>query len=278
MRKLVSIIAILTSVVLSNCSPNQNIKTLQFVPLSGEDFNYPADTSFVPPKDKRWNERKKMHDSCMGASFPANAIFIRTKDTFRLGCIVNRKTMKIVKDLDPRDYTRDEVSTMLNFMTKPCYERMPFSILIDSFFRTRIIINLPGANENLNNEFNTALHTSVNTHVEIGSWVNLEMTNALGKILDTTKDATKLEYKKYLLQTDNMVLIRSAAITDITFYVDTKKSISNKLHNILIPKPVATVENSNLKPQIFFVNNNSIEITFTGIFQAMGQFMRCELR
>src|SRR5438874_8168239 len=99
-----------------------------------------------------------MHDSCMGASFPANAIFIRTKDTFSLGCIVNRKTMKVVKNLDLRDYTRGEVSVMLSFVTKPCYERMPFSILIDSFFRTQIIINLPGANENLNNELNAALH------------------------------------------------------------------------------------------------------------------------
>ena len=138
--------------------------------------------------------------------------------------------------------------------------------------------SVPGANENLNSELNTAIHTSVNTHVEIGSWVNLEMTNALGKILDTTKDATKLEYKKYLLQPDNMVLIRSAAITDITFYVDTKQSISNKLHGILLQKPVATVENSNLKPQIFFINDNSIEIAFTSFFQAMGQFMKCELR
>jgi len=59
--------------------------------------------------------------------------------------------------------------------------------------------------------------------------------------------------------------------------VDTKQSISNKLHAILLQKPVATVENSNLKLQIFFVNDNSIEITFTTLFQAMGQFMRCEL-
>src|SRR5437868_9926085 len=104
------------------------------------------------------------------------------------------------------------------------------------------------------------------------------MTDALGEILDTTKDATKLEYKKYLLQPDNMVLIRSAALTDITFYVDTKQSISNELHDILLQKPVAAVKNSNLKPQIFFINDNGIEVTFTSFFQTMGQFMRCELR
>src|SRR5437867_946575 len=100
MRKLVFLFVIISSVTCYNCSSNQNLKTIQFVPLSEKDFNYPADTSFIPPTGKGWDARKKWFDSCIGMSFAANAFFMRTKDTFILGAIVNRKTMKVVKNFN----------------------------------------------------------------------------------------------------------------------------------------------------------------------------------
>src|SRR5439155_24476296 len=117
MKKTAIVISIVTLVIFNSCASDQNKGTIQFIPLSGKDFNYSADTSFAVPKGKTWDERKRIHDSCMGSSFDANAVFIRTKDTFQLGCIVNLKRMKIVKNLD------SSVSSItLNFTTKPCYE------------------------------------------------------------------------------------------------------------------------------------------------------------
>ena len=68
------------------------------------------------------------------------------------------------------------------------------------------------------------------------------MTDVLSKMLDTTTNAKALEYKAALLQPDNMVLIRSAAVTDISFYIHPQKPFSNELKAALIQKPVATVE------------------------------------
>jgi hypothetical protein len=259
-----------------NCS--ENSKSIQFIPLTEKDFNYTADSSFMPPTGKEVDARRRWFDSCMGMSFPANAFFMRTKDTFTIGCIVNRKTMKIVRNFDYRDYTRDELIPTLNVVTKPCYFKMPFPVRFDSLFRSKTNLKLSGVDENINRELNEVIHSSENNEIESGGWLLLEATDALGKILDTAKDSKKLAYKYELLQPDNMVLIRSASITNITMYIHTQKPISNKLKNVLLQKPVAKEESKSLQPQLFFVNDNLIELNFTGYFQVLGQFMKCELR
>src|SRR6476619_8209113 len=104
MKKLIILIVSFLDIIISGCSGNQQKGSIQFIPLSAKDFNAPADTSFIPPESKEFNERKKWHDSCMGTSFPANAFFIRTVDTFHLGDIVNNKTMKVVERPTPPDY------------------------------------------------------------------------------------------------------------------------------------------------------------------------------
>jgi hypothetical protein len=277
MKKSATIISLIISVVFNCCSSNENNRTIQFIPLSEKDFNYSADTTFAVPKGKIWDERKRMHDSCMGTSFPANSIFIRTRDTFYLGCIVNRQTMKIVKNLDLRRLTGIDFGNMFRFITKPCYERRSIHISIDSFFRKTFMLKISSAREDINKEFNEAIRTSVYNEIETGSWFNAELTDALGKILDTSKNESLLEYKKYLLEPDNMVLMRSSSLTDVTLYIHTRKPMSAALQNILIKKPFAMLENISLKPQLFFVDGETIQITMNGIFQMMGQFMKGEL-
>ena len=276
--KKTTIIYLIIFFVFNSCTSNHDKGSIQFIPLSAKDFNAPADTSFIPPESKEFNERKKWHDSCMGTSFPANAFFIRTVDTFHLGDIVNNKTMKVVERPTPPDSSYSPSSMILNVITKPCYYKARFNISIDSFFKNHITLRLPNINNNINNELNDVINNSTYTEVESGSWVYLELTDALGKILDTTKDTRWLKYKAALLQPGNMVLIRSAAVTDISFYIHPQKPISEKLKAVLLQKPSATLEGFDLQSQIFFIDENNIELNFKGYFQLMGQFMKCELR
>jgi hypothetical protein len=277
MKKLILLIVLFPDIIFFSCSGYQQKGTIQFILLGEKDFNAPADTSFIPPESKEFNQRKKWHDSCMGRAFAANAFFIRTRDTFRLGDVVNRKTMKVVKRPTPPDSNYVPSSMQLNVLTKPCYYKTRFNVSMDSFFKTRINLKLPQIDSNLNNELNNEIHTSTYTEVEAGSWSYLELTDALGKILDTTNNTQAVEYKAALLQPDNMVLIRSAAMTDVSFYVHPLKPISEKLKAVLTQKPEATIEGLDIHPQLFFIDETNLELNFKGYFQVMGQFMKCEL-
>ena len=257
------------------CSDNKSKQTLHFEPLTTSEFNFSADSSFAIPKGKIWDERKRMHDSCMGESFPANAIFIKTQDTFFLGCIVNKKTLQRVKNLDIRIPVL--FNNAFNFMTKPCYEKRQLGISPAAFIHEKIKLSINGADAAINEEITNAFYNAVYTEVETGSWINMEFTDAFGKILDTTTNNQLLDYKKYLLDTANMVLIRSSSITDVSFYVTTPKPMSKQLQQIMSQKPFAKISHSNYKVQLFFISSNSLQLKFSGIFQVMGQFMQCKL-
>ncbi len=262
------------------CSGNQPKQTIHFKPLVSSAFNFSADSSFAIPKGKIAEERKRSHDSCMGESFAGNAVFLKTKDTFRLGTIVNMKTMKEVKEVKDFNMIMNQPNIFGNavtFITKPCYDKMQLNISPDSFVNEKIILSIPGAAESINHELNNAFNTAIYTEMEAGSWLNIELTDAFGKILDTTTDPQLLEYKKYLLDTTNMVLIKSSSITDVNFTLTTAKPLSNQLLQALKQKPVAEIANSKLRTQLFFISNNSFQVKFSGIFQVMGQFMQCEL-
>jgi hypothetical protein len=257
------------------CSDNAPKQIIHFEPLTTSEFNFSADSSFAVPKGNVWDERKRMHDSCMGESFPANAIFIKTQDTFFLGCVVNKKTLERVKNLDIRNPLL--FNNAFNFITKPCYEKHKLGISPAAFIHEKIALNIDGADASINEEITNTLYNSVYTEVETGSWINMEFTDALGKILDTTTNDQLLEYKKYLLDTANMVLIRSSSITDVSFYVTTPKPMSKQLQQIMSQKPFAKISHSNYKVQLFFISSNSLQLKFSGIFQVMGQFMQCKL-
>jgi len=176
------------------CGCTTQKENIIFIPISGAEFNYAADSSFAIPHGKIWEERKRIHDSCMGSSYEANAILLRTRDTFMLGCIVDMNTMKVVKGLDLRNLFGD-LSAAFLFTTKPCYEKTTLDIPIDSFMNN-FPLKIDSSNEKINTELKQAVQNSIHTEISTGSWLNMELTDAWGKILDTTTDANLLEYKK----------------------------------------------------------------------------------
>jgi hypothetical protein len=104
----------------------------------------------------------------------------------------------------------------------------------------------------------------------------MELTDALGKLLDTTTDENLLEYKKALLTPGNMILVRSSAIMEVSFYFHTQKPLPDDLIKKLLSKPVS-IEQPYFRSQLFYINKNSFELTLNGFFQVIGQFMKCEL-
>ena len=275
MKKFYSLPVILSLIIFCGCATKQ--QTISFKPINEKEFNSPADSSFAVPHGKIWEERKRLHDSCMGSSYEANAVFMRTKDTFRLGSIVDMKTMKVVKAFDPRNYPKGFFSSVFTFTTKPCYERRSIDSRIDSFMNNRFHLTIDSSNEKINAELMEAIQNSMHTEIETGSWLNMEMTDGFGKILDTTTDADLLEYKKFLLTPGNMILVRSSSITEISFYFHTKNPLSTDLKNRILPKPVLS-GTPYLRVQLFYIDDNSFELKLNGFFQMVGQFMKCELQ
>src|SRR5690348_9534306 len=112
------------------------------------------------------------------------------------------------------------------------------------------LFELDTANNNINHELIEAIKNSDKTEIETGSWITMEMTDALGKILDTTTNPTLLEYKKVLLTPGNMILVRSSAISDITFYFHTEKPLPDDLTKKLLNRPVS-IQQDFFKSQLF---------------------------
>lgn len=267
----------LFSTLIYGCSADEQKKQIRFQPLTSKQFNFSADTSFAEPEGKAWEERRRMHDSCMGETFAVNASFVKTKDTFFIGSVVNMQTMQVVKRIDPRNLAPNAFGSVIKFMTKPCYEKWDMRVSLDSFINKKIELAIPGANEKINEELKEAVQHSTLTEMEAGSWITMELTDALGKTLDTTTNPELLDYKKYLLDTANMVLVKSSSITDASFYIHTSKPMSAGLQQALSQKPVLAFDNSMMQVQLFFIASNRFQVKFNGMFQIIGQFMQCKL-
>lgn len=272
MRILITFVVLLS---LSSCN-NRKQQTIQFKPISESEFNFAADTSFALPHGKLWDERKRVHDSCMGSSYAANAIFMRTRDTFFVGTIVNMKTMKIIKRPERPNDSLPHLPSILNVETRPCYEKSSMHVPIDSFMNHRFLFKIDSSNEKINHELIDAVRNSGRTEIETGSWINMELTDALGKILDTTTNQNLLEYKKALLTPGNVILVRSSAITEMSFYFHLSSTLPADLAKKLQEKPVST-EQPFFKAQFFYIDNNTFRLKLNGFFQVTGQFMKCEL-
>jgi hypothetical protein len=267
---------IILFLLFSFCCCNENRQsTIQFKPINENEFNFPADSTFAIPHSKIWEERKRIHDSCMGSSYAVNAVFMRTRDTFPLGCVVNMKTMEIVRRPPFFNDSSNFLSSLFTFNTKPCYERSEINIPIDSFMNNTFLFKIDSLNDEINKELREAVRNSTHTEVETGSWLNMELTDALGKILDTTSDKNLLDYKKELLMPGNMILVRSSTITEISFYFHTKKQLPDGLAKKLLSKPVS-IQQPYFKSQLFYIDNNNFKLTLNGLFQVVGQFMKCE--
>ena len=63
MKKIASLPVILLLIIFYGCASKK--QTIHFEPIGENEFNSVADSSFAIPHGKIWEERKKMHDSCM---------------------------------------------------------------------------------------------------------------------------------------------------------------------------------------------------------------------
>lgn len=272
----VAIILLFTVVLLCNCKESSEEKKIVFKPLLAAQFNFSADTSFVPPNGKIWEERKRAHDSCMGESFAANAIFMKTKDTFRLGCIVNMQTLKVVKELDISAFPQRSLSSVVDFLTAPCYQKMQIDLPASKFMNLYINFTIDSVADNINKELTDIFNNTNTVELETGSWLNFEMKDGLAKILDTTTNELLLDYKNALIDSSNMVLVRSSGMTDISLFL-TPDKISEGLLNVLRQRPVAKLSGSTMKAKLFLIGEETIKVQLNGFFQAIGQFMQAKM-
>jgi len=264
------------SVIIASCS-NQSQKTIHFEPMQGTFFNFMADSTFMPPNGDAAMERKRAFDSCMGEGYEPNAIFLKTKDTFYIGSIVNRNTMKVVKNIPFNSLTNIlQASALVRFIERPCYDKIKLNISPSNFMNTKIDFIIPGAADNVNKEFNDLFNNSKDAELEMSFWVNVEFTDMIGKILDTTTNTNLLDYKKFLTDTANMVLIRSTSVTITSFYINTNKSVSASLQQALVNKPLVSFPDAEVKTYLSQVNDHRLKVEFNGIFQIMGQFMQAK--
>ena len=259
------------------CACNGSKKgTIHFIPISENELNYPADSTFAIPHGKVWDERKRIHDSCIGSSYAANAVFMRTRDTIPIGSIVDRRTMKVVDRSPFFSESSNQFSSLFSFETQPCYEKRAIDVPIDSFMSHQFLFKIDSSNNKVNDELMDAVRSSVFTEVEAGSWVNMELNNGLGKVLDTTTNERLLQYKKALLDSNNMILVRSSSVSEVSFYFHTQKPIPADLAKKLMTKPVP-IDQPFFTLQFFYLDNTSFELKLNGYFQLLGQFMRCEV-
>ena len=262
-------------IIICFCNCSQVKKTIDFVSLDNKEFNSEL---FAMPDVRAVDSIKHSHDSCMGFSFDANAILFKTKDSIFIGSIVNRQSLKIVNTVGDLGLTQTKLTSAVNFLSNPCYEKHALQLPLKLILGENFTLQLPGADDAMNKELNDAISASKDAEIQTGSWVYLDLKDALKNILDTTKSVTGLAYKKNLLDPVNMILTTVESITDVSFIISTQKDISDRLQTLLIQKPFATLQNSAVTIRLIYLDNKSFQISINGFFPVAGQFMKAELK
>lgn len=270
MKKIFSLL--LFAVCFCNC--NQK-KKIEFITLNDSEFN---SKPFALFKGKIPDSKKKSLDSCMGFSFDANALFVQTKDTFFVGSIINRQSLKIVNSLTNIGFKQNEMLSKFNILANSCYEKQTLHISLKSLSGEKFTLQLPGATKAINDELNNDIANAQNTEMRTGQWIYLDFKQGLSDIFDTASSASGLNYKKDLLNPDNMVLIANESITNISFIINTEKDISEELLPLLQQKPYAVSQNTYLSIQLFYIDSKTFQMDVNGFFPVAGQFVKAELK
>jgi hypothetical protein len=266
------IIFLLVSVCFCNCSGEK--ETIDFITLNETEFN--AKPFELP--DGIPDSLKRAHDSCMGFTFDVNAIFYQTKDTFFIGSIINKQSLMIVNTVNDLGLTQAQLISKFNVLTNPCYEKRVLQFPLKSILGENFSLQLPGANEALNKEIDNAISAADDAEMQTGSWVYLDMRDALKNIMDTTKSAAGLRYKENLLDTANMILTAMESVTDVSFIINTRKDMSEPLLALLKTKPSALRQHSQATLKLAYIDNNRFEMSLNGFFPIVGQFMKATLK
>lgn len=268
-------IAISLLILICFCKCSEKKETIDFIALKESEFNAKP---FELLYGKIPDSAKQAHDSCMGFSFNANVILTKTKDTFFIGSIVNRQSLKILNTLKDLGLTRTQLISEFNVIAEPCYEKRVLHFPLRSILGENFMLQLPGADGAINKEINNALSVSDVAEINSGPWVYLDMKDALKNIMDTTRSTAGLRYKKNLLDTANMILTTVESITYITFIVHTKKNISELLQTLLKNKPFASLPESKFTIQLSYIDNDKFQMSLNGFFPTVGEFMRTKLK
>lgn len=271
MKKIIATLLIL----ICFCACSEKKETIDFVTLNESEFNLKP---FELEYGKIPDSAKKAHDSCMGFSFNANAILTRTKDTFFIGSIVNRQSLKILNTLSDLGLTEKQLISEFNIVSEPCYEKRVLHFPFRAILGENFMLQIPGSTAGTNKEINDAISISTGAEVQAGPWVYLDMQDVLKKIMDTTRSTAGLEYKKNLLDTANMILTTVESISYVSFIIHTKKDISESLQALLKQSPFASLPESKFTIQFFYVDRNKFRMSFNGFFPAVGEFMRAKLK
>ena len=271
MRKTITFLLIV--VCFYSCSEKK--ETIDFTTLTKTEFNVKP---FELPNYIASDSLKQAHDNCMGFSFDANALFVQTKDTFRIGTIVNRQSLKILNTVNDLGLTRAQTVADFNIIANPCYEKRVLNFPLRSILGEKFILQLPNADTILNKEINDAISAAGDAEMQTGSWLYLDMKDALKRILDTAKTPEILQYKKNLLDTSNMVLSTVESITDVSFIIETKKDISAPLQALLKTKPYASPLNAEVSIKVVYISGNRFEIILNGFFPVVGAFAKATLK
>lgn len=267
-----AIIFLLVSVCFCNC--RQKKETIDFVTLKESEFNSkPFQFSNNVPASL-----KQAHDSCMGFSFDANAVFLETRDRYFIGSIVNRKSLKIVNTLSDLGLTMPQLISNFNIIARACYEKSDLHFPLKLILGENFHLQFPNASEAINKEINDAILSLGETEMKTGSWMYIDMKYALGRILDSTKDSRLISYRNNLLDTSNMVLAAAESIADVSFVINTPKNMSESLQAFLRTQPSISKPSDQVSIQLFYLNNNKFQIAFTGYFPVIGKFMKAQLK
>ena len=214
----------------------------------------------------------------MGFSFDANALFVQTKDTFFVGSIVNRQSLKIVNSLTNLGFKQNEMLSKFNILANSCYEKQTLHISLKSLSREKFRLQLPGATKAINDELNNDVANAQNTEMRTGQWVYLDFKQGLSDIFDTASSTSALNYKKDMLNPDNMVLMANESVTNFSFIINTEKDISEEFLSLLKQKPYAVLQNTYLTIQLFYIDSKTFQMDVNGFFPVAGQFVKAELK
>lgn len=268
-----AIIFLLSSIFFCNC--NEDKETVDFISLPQTKLSA---KSFKLPDGKMLDSLKRSHDSCMGFSFDVNAMLIGTGDKFAIGSIVNRQSLQVVNTVSDLGLGQSRLTSNFNVITNPCYEKRTLQFPLRSLLGDTFSLHLPNVDESLNKEINDAILASGDAEMQTGSWVYIDIKNALQNVLDTIQLPTGLRYKENILDTSNMILTAVESITDVSFVINTEKELSKALQDLLHKKPSLSQSASQSSLNLFYIDNHKFQITINGFFPVVGQFMKTKLK
>jgi hypothetical protein len=259
---------LLAAICLCRCGRKNN--QVDFVALQEKDFN---SSRFTIPAGQIADSSKRAHDSCMGFSFDVNAVFIETRDTFFIGNIVNRQSLKVINGIQSLGLSEKQLIPKFSIALVSCYNKSIFNSPLKSTLGENFRLEIKGASNAVSKELNDAVTAENASEIEAGPWAYLDMEDALKNILDTAKSPEIQRYRKDALDSNNMVLTAVEALTYITFTIHTKQKISKETEALLKTKPFA-LQQTYFSIQLSFVNDYSFALSLNGFFPVVGKFMR----